>query len=131
MNYFLIDCAGNHLPAGSSYIDNLVRYQIPGAITAIIMTIILEILFLCFFIYKFKKKDFILITLLLALAFVDRSMELIIRPFTQYFTGYETVYIVGLYTRMISSSYLIPAVALSSMALIKVSGYAMDIVERH
>ncbi len=130
MDYFLIDFAGKHLEASDSYLGKLVDYQIPGLIAAIICLLLMEGLYAAFYIFHWNKKDMFLFLVLLLAAFSDRMMELVIRPFTQYYTGYETIYIVGLYTRMLSSSYLIPSVAIASMAIVKVSLYSLSIIER-
>lgn len=129
MNVFLSTFAAKHL-TGDPYFDKLIAYQIPGLISAVVCLLLMEGIYVSFFIFKWNTRDMFLITLVLLASTADRSMELVIRPFTQYFTGYEQIYIVSLYTRMLSSAYLIPAVAITSAALIKASLYTLDIVQR-
>lgn len=126
----LVSFANSNLDAGDSYLDKIVNYKTPGIIAACLTLIFTEIAFSCFYIFKWDKRDLWLFVLVLLAAFSDRAMEIVIRPFTQYFTGYETIYVVGLYTRLLSSTYLIPSVALTSFILIKASAYALGITSR-
>ncbi len=130
MDYFLVEFGHKQLEAGDNYIDKLVSYQLPMLLAAIATLLFLEGLYASFYIFKWDKKDMFLLLTLVLTAFADRTMELVIRPFTQYFSGAETIYVVGLYTRILSSSYLIPSVAIASMALIKVSKYSLETIAR-
>ncbi len=130
MDYFLVDFAGKHLESSDSYLEKLIAYQLPGLLSAIACLAVMEGIYITLYVFKWNQRDIILLTLLLLSSAADRIMEITIRPFTQYFTGYETIYLVSLYTRILSSSYLIPSVAFTSFALIKVSIYALDVVQR-
>ncbi len=131
MDYFLVEFGRKQLAGlDDKYLGELMTYQLPMLISSIIMLFALEGIYASFYIFKWDKKDMFLLLILVLTAFADRTMELVIRPFTQYFTGYETIYVVGLYTRILSSSYLIPSVAIASMALIKVSKYSLETIAR-
>lgn len=96
-------------------------------IVVIIIFILMEVIFVWFIRSEKRKEDLLLFMLLSISAFADRGMELVIRPFTQYFSGYEQIYWVSLITRMISTTYLVPTVALTSFWLVKASRFAMNI----
>lgn len=95
-------------------------------ITTIVTILFMEILFLFFIKNDNADKELFLLLLVICIAYVDRLMELSIRPFTQYFWGYEP-YFYALFSRMISSTYLIPTVSITSFILIKTSLYVLDL----
>ncbi len=80
-------------------------------------------LFILFTWFK-NSGDLYLISLLLLIVIADRGLELIIRPFTEYFSGRELNYTVSLYTRLLSTTYLVPIVTLTSFVLLKTTNYA-------
>lgn len=94
--------------------------------TTIGTLLLMEGLFLYVILNKVEKKEMFLLMLIIVVAYADRIMELIIRPFTQYFSGYESNYGIALFTRMLSSTYLIPSVSLASFVLIKTTFYVMN-----
>ncbi len=95
-------------------------------VTTIISLISMEII--CYFIaINFKSEKLLLILLIFAAIYFDRIMELIIRPFTQYFSGYESNYSIALTTRMLSSTYLIPIVTITSFMLISITNYVLEL----
>lgn len=116
-------------------VNNMYGGASAGAITTMsvvgvsiaIMIVIMEGLFFWFLTSENKSQDLFLLLLLTITALADRGMELIIRPFTQYFTGYEHYYYVSLLTRLISSTYLVPTVAITSFAMIKTLVVTMNI----
>lgn len=105
---------------------NKTTYAIFTGIFVVTTLIMMEATF-GYFIYKDKGANLLLFTLLFVTAFSDRFLELIVTPFNQYFTGFETNYIVALSTRLISTTYLIPTVTITSFLLIKGSYLAMEV----
>lgn len=95
--------------------------------TVVLMFALMEGIFFWLIKTKNKKDDLLLFMILSLAALSDRGMELVIRPFTQYFTGYDQIYSIALITRIISSVYLIPTVALASYGIVKVTYIAWDI----
>ncbi len=130
LDMFLSAFGQAQLDPADKYLNNLNNAVIPVAIFATISLIMMEGMFASIYIFKLSKKDIVLILMLFMTAYADRIFELVIRPFTQYFTGYETVYLVSLYTRILSSTYLIPCVTIASWALVKTSLYTMGIISR-
>lgn len=96
----------------------------------IIMFILIQLLMIYVYSNKLKGTDIFLLTIVLVISFSERMIELVIRPFTQYFSGYEADYGIALYTRIISSTYLIPSTAITSFLLIKATMYAMETTGR-
>ncbi|BDU67829.1 MAG: hypothetical protein TYPL_4820 [Candidatus Tyloplasma litorale] len=92
--------------------------------------IFIELMMLYIRYYKLNGKEIILLMLILCVSFSERMMELVIRPFTQYFSGYEKSYLLALYTRILRSTYLIPLVAIISFLLIRLTQFAMKNTQR-
>ncbi|NQX83236.1 MAG: hypothetical protein HRS50_00780 [Mycoplasmataceae bacterium] len=107
--------------------------MIPTLLTTIITFIFMELMFV-YIIFSnhssgnFGKNQMFMLMLITCIALFDRTMELIIRPFTQYFLGYEKNYIIALYTRILSSTYLIPTVSFTSFILIKTTTYVLGLL---
>lgn len=103
------------------------KIQITTFVFSITLFIILEIIFIVIIRGENPGTDILLISMLILVAFFDRLIELIIRPFTQYFSGKEKYYTVALITRVLSSTYLIPTVTITSFIMIKTSYYVMSL----
>ena len=118
----------NNKTHGHHYSGPGIEVIMPIVITSfIVMSLITEGLFFWFLKVEDKKTDLILFTVLCISAFAERGISLMIRPFSQYFSGYEVIYTVSLLTRIISTTYLVPTVALTSFAVIKFSQIAIKI----
>ena len=105
LNYFLTEVvAGTNSSLG-------INSGVPTLLISIVMLIMVEIMFIALWFGNFDKRDIILLTILLLTAYCDRIMELVIRPFTQYYAGYEASYIAALYTRLVSSTLSIHSTA--------------------
>lgn len=118
LNYFLTDVVTNSDGA------------LPTLIASTMMFVFTEIMFAILWFGNFDRKDITLVTILLLTAYSDRIMELVIRPFTQYYAGYEASYVAALYTRLLSSTYLIPTVTITSYILIRTTMYTLDIIQK-
>ncbi len=73
-----------------------------------------------------NSKDLFLLTILFILATTERSMELVVRPFSQVYYYSHMDYFIELYMRIMRSSYLIPSITISSYLLIKTTDYVLD-----
>ncbi len=124
LNYFLTEVVAD--TNSSLGIDS----GVPTLLVSLGTLIMVEIMFMILWFGDFDKKDITLITILLLTAYCDRIMELVIRPFTQYYAGYEASYIAALYTRLVSSTYLIPTVTFTSYILIKTTMYTLETIQK-
>lgn len=95
--------------------------------TCVISLIFMEIIFIYLQTTEKSNKDLFLFVLLVCVAYLDRIIELIIRPFTEYFTGFAKIYSIALLTRILSSTYLIPTVSITSFILIKTTIYVLEL----
>ncbi len=108
---------------------NLKQTTILTSIFGAILLLIIESIFI-YSVVTNNTKELFLFLIMLIVASVDRGMELIIRPFTQFFSGMELNYSVSLYTRMLSTTYLVPVVAATSFSLLKVTLYVIELSSR-
>lgn len=110
---------------GYGYIDAK-KASIIAPISCSVSIVILEIIFFVMLYKKVASKDIYLITLLLVCAILERTIELVVRPFSQaYYYSYLN-YFIEFYIRLLRSSYLIPCVSITTYALIKTSMYVLD-----
>ncbi len=93
----------------------------------VVMGLIMEGLFFWYLKSEDKRGDLILFAVLCISALAERGTSLIIRPFSQFFAGYESIYTISLLTRIMSTTYLVPTVALTSFAVVKYSQMAINI----
>lgn len=126
LNHYWDNINNNGMFSSESWLYPIISSSII-AISVVVMLSIMEVLFYWFLKSENKREDLFMFVLLTIAAFADRGMELVIRPFTQFFTGYETIYWVALLTRVISTTYLVPTVALTSYGMIKAFQTAMNI----
>lgn len=97
----------------------------------ILVNILLIVFLESIYFYEIKKssnksENLYLLVFVLIIVLTDRSLELIVRPFTQYWWNYESNYTIALFTRIASSTYLIPTIAITSFVLIKSTNYVLD-----
>ncbi len=106
--------------------DDMDKLAIMAPITCSIAILILEGIFFYLLYKKVEANDFYLLTLIMLTAVSERTVELIVRPFSQayYYTHME--YFVEFYIRLLRSSYLIPSVTIASYVLIKTTSYILD-----
>ncbi len=106
--------------------DGVEQMAIVVPISCSITILIVEGIFFYLLYKKVETKDLYLLTLILLTAVSERTVELIVRPFSQayYYTHLE--YFVEFYIRLLRSSYLIPSVTIASFLLIKTTSHILD-----
>ncbi len=120
----IVDIA-NGYTGGWQHIDMNKLARI-APISCSITILLLEGIFLYLIKNDIESRDLFLLTLILVIAIMERTVEVVVRPFSQvyYYSGME--YFIEFYMRVLRSSYLIPSVAISSYVLIKTTTFILD-----
>lgn len=106
--------------------DKAKNLQLIAPITCLISVLILEALFVYYLTKGIDEKLIYLLLAILVVAILERTLEVVVRPFSQsYYYGYD--YFVELYIRLLRSTYLIPSVTITSFLLIRTTLMAINI----
>ncbi len=115
----------NGYTGGWQHID-LEKLSIIAPISCSITILILEGIFFYLLFKGIDTRELFLLTLLLAVAISERTVELVVRPFSQVYYYSGMIYFIEFYMRLLRSSYLIPTVTITSYLLITTTIHVLD-----